>query len=75
MSVLYGGEASTSRLSRFIPREKTLCTQNGEIVGLYRGLDALEKGTTTFIWSELNHYHQWPALKPNHYADNAVHVP
>jgi hypothetical protein len=26
MSALHGGEASTLRLSRFIPREETLCT-------------------------------------------------
>ena len=71
MEVRHGPRVSAA----LFPEKKPSVPQNGEIVGLNRGLDALEEGTASFIWNELNHYPRWPALKPNHYADNAVHVP
>jgi hypothetical protein len=72
---LLGGEASTLLLGLFITGEEDLFTTNGEIVGLNRGLDALEKGTASCLWSELNHDPRSPAMKPNDYTDNTVHVP
>jgi hypothetical protein len=56
------------------PGKKPSLLRNGGIVGLNRGLDALEKGRASCPWSQLNHYPRLSALKPNHYAENAVRV-
>jgi hypothetical protein len=50
------------------PGKKPSVPQNGEIVGLNIGLDALEKGTAPCLWSELNHYPRSSTLKPSQYA-------
>jgi hypothetical protein len=75
ISVLHGDESSTLLLSLFVTGEEALCTTNAEIVGLNRGLDALEKGTASCLWSEFIHDSLLPAMKPNYYADKTVHVP
>jgi hypothetical protein len=57
------------------PGKKHSLPRNGEIVRLNRGLNALEKGTASCLWSELNHCPRSSALIPNYYAENAVRIP
>jgi hypothetical protein len=71
MEVMHRPRVSAS----LYPGKKHSVPRNGEIVRLNRGLGALEKGTASCLWSELNHCPWSSALKPNYYAENAARIP